>query len=246
MEDTIRKTPSELWESFLQNPGEEAFESLYDSTAPLVFTICHRILGNPEDAADAFQSTYTRLLAQARAGDRGDEPSVDRLVSRLAVREADAMRKRRNRRNRREVTMETLPPVQQAGPSAHQTASLQQIREKLEILLLALPDKLRLPVMLYYLDGMSQPQIAETLQVPVSTVSARIHKALKALAPLVRRAGLGESVTLFAALIGVGHLLSPPSSLAAGAVFAKAASALAAAGAAGAVIGGSTAAVFRV
>ena len=237
--------PSSPVEEFLRNPNEETFGPVYESTAPLVFTICRRILGRQEDAQDAFQSTFTRLLALAREGGKDAEIEPSRLLSRLAAREADALRQRRNRRARKEIAMDALPPAPQTTPAVDEVLSNLQIRERVEALVSTLPDKLRLPVTLHYFDGVSQPQIADALELPVSTVASRIKKAIRVLAPLMRRAGLGETLGILGVIAGGSHLLAPPSAMAAGMVFAKAVSALGAVagGAAAAAAGGTGAAV---
>ena len=238
-------SPSSPVEEFLRNPNEETFGPLYESTAPLVFTICRRILRRQEDAQDAFQATYTRLLALAREGGKDAELDPSRLLSRLAAREADALRQRRNRRARKEIAMDALPPAPQTTPAVDEVLSNLQIRERVEALVSTLPDKLRLPVTLHYFDGVSQPQIADALELPVSTVASRIKKAIRVLAPLMRRAGLGEALGILGVIAGGSHLLAPPGAMAAGMVFAKAVSALGAAagGAAAAAAGGTGAAV---
>lgn len=63
--------------------------------------------------------------------------------------------------------------------------SLEEIREpqvpppdpSLALALQALPEKLRLPLMLCYSEGMSYQEIAETLQLPLATVRGRIYRA---------------------------------------------------------------------
>lgn len=44
-----------------------------------------------------------------------------------------------------------------------------------------LPEKLRLPVVLYYMEGFALRETAAILAVPVGTVKARLHRARKAL-----------------------------------------------------------------
>jgi RNA polymerase sigma-70 factor (ECF subfamily) len=41
----------------------------------------------------------------------------------------------------------------------------------------ALPDKYKIPVVLYYTLEMGTPEIAAALQIPVGTVKSRLHKA---------------------------------------------------------------------
>ncbi len=63
--------------------------------------------------------------------------------------------------------------------------SLEEIREQscpppdltLSLALARLPEKLRLPLVLCYSEGMTYQEIAETLRVPVPTVRGRIHRA---------------------------------------------------------------------
>lgn len=51
----------------------------------------------------------------------------------------------------------------------------------LDLALAALPDKLRLPLVLCYCEGMTYAEIATTLRLPVPTVRGRIHRAKKEL-----------------------------------------------------------------
>ena len=51
----------------------------------------------------------------------------------------------------------------------------------LHLALAALPDKLRLPLVLCYSEGMTYAEIATALRLPVPTVRGRIHRAKKEL-----------------------------------------------------------------
>ncbi|MBR3764676.1 MAG: sigma-70 family RNA polymerase sigma factor [Clostridia bacterium] len=63
--------------------------------------------------------------------------------------------------------------------------SLEEIREQaspppdltLTLALAKLPEKLRLPLVLCYSEGMSYQEAADALRVPVATVRGRIHRA---------------------------------------------------------------------
>ena len=45
----------------------------------------------------------------------------------------------------------------------------------------ALPEKLRTPLLLKYMEGFSEQEIAGALGIPVTTVKSRLHRARKAL-----------------------------------------------------------------
>ncbi|MFC1601080.1 hypothetical protein ACFL34_01860 [Candidatus Sumerlaeota bacterium] len=101
MPDATPTITDEAWEAFCRNPDEGTFAPVYEQMRRLVYTICRRILRNEDDTLDAFQSTYCRLLALAReAADEKPTLALEprQLVTGLAVREADSLRKRRQRR----------------------------------------------------------------------------------------------------------------------------------------------------
>jgi DNA-directed RNA polymerase specialized sigma24 family protein len=102
----VADVQQELWNAFRSQPSEATFRPLYESTRALVYTLCQRILRHEEDAQDAFQAVYCRLLELARDGEKARAAApVENIVYRLAVREADNLRKRRRRRSLKEVAM---------------------------------------------------------------------------------------------------------------------------------------------
>ncbi|MCX7015863.1 MAG: sigma-70 family RNA polymerase sigma factor [Candidatus Sumerlaeota bacterium] len=229
----------QTWEAFRAYPAEETFRPLYEESKALIYTICRRILRNDEDAADAFQAAYCRLMALAR--DPNEARAIDdagAVLRRFAIREADSLRKRRERRARREVAVEELPHAPDAGPSADEIAAARQVRDRLETLAATLPHRYRQPVLLHYFAGMTQTEIAEAMGLSVSTIAYRIRRGLKLLRPLMRPAGLSESSLALCAAFAAGELLAPPAALSAAAVFAHAQAALGAGVFAGAVSGG--------
>ena len=85
---------SKIWSEFCRNPCEDTFRPLYESTKAVAYTISYSILRNKEDAADALQSAYCRLLALSSDTDAATSVAdADSLVRRLAAREADNLRR---------------------------------------------------------------------------------------------------------------------------------------------------------
>ena len=213
---------TEAWEQFQAHPGEASFEPLYETSKALVYTICYRILRNREDAADALQNAFARLLVLARdpSGLKAT-PDVESVIRRLAVLEADSLRKRRGRYAKREILMHTPPDRPGADLPPDRIAAAHELRDRIETLVSTLPERQRLPILLHFFHGMTQTEIAQALDRPVRTVSDQIAAGLKRLRPLMLRAGLGEATLVFAALIGASEWVYPPASLAAHVVFAK-------------------------
>src|SRR5262245_3605551 len=165
-------------ETFFREPGEETFRAAYESTRRLVWTLCLRILRDPADAADAFQSAYCRLLGMAR--DPGlREPGVDpgEAVYRIAVREADRLRKERARRGARRVQRSELEHMTKSDESPAEQVEKEEARRRVEAVVEALPERHRLPIQLHYLHGLSQREVARALGLPLATVAGRVSAA---------------------------------------------------------------------
>jgi len=215
------RPPAEAaWQRFFDNPCEATFRALYEQTHALVWTLCRRILKNPDDTQDAFQAVYCRLLKMAREG-RGDELSgaPGEGVYRLAVRESNNLRMQRRRRGEKEILMEQIPVVAAAERSAADLAQERQLREQVEALISTLPETLRVPLLLHYFDGLSHRQIAAALDLPASTVSSRLAKGQRKLEPKLRKAGLGAVLMVLGTIAARAAPSLPPAELTADAVY---------------------------
>ncbi len=218
-----------LWQRYLTHGDDDSFARVFDAEKDIVWTICARYLGAGEDAEEAFQSAWARLIVDSRAG-RVLMVSAQESLCRAAGREADALRKRRSRRRARETTMPQPPDRIDMGNTPAASLDEAERRAAIEALVAQLPDKLRLPVQLYYLNGMTQRQVAATLDVPPSTIDSRLKAALEKLRPLAERAGLREALgVLVAGGMGAG-LLTTPTSLTAASVLGASATTTVAAG----------------
>ncbi len=220
----------EAWKSFTREPCEERFRPIYEGTKGLVWTVCLRILRDHAEASDAFQGAYCRLLALARDPAQSAEVSdPGAIVCRLAIREADRLRKRRARRGAREKPLEELFMQDDQVP-VEEAAMARETRERVEAIVEGLPERYRLPVQLHFFHGLSQREVARTLGRPLSSVSGRIQTALRRLNAAFRKAGLGRAAGTLAGIAALGALFDPP--LSAAVVFGRAEAAAASLGAA--------------
>ena len=217
------RTDDKIWEDFLGESSEETFTPVYERTRNLVYTICYRVLGSEEEASDGLQGTYERLLVWIRdCREKAREVGMIWTLRRLAWLESDRMKKKRNRRSRKEFTVENMAPFETKSGDIRELVQKREIRQRLEVLVSTLQDRYRIPIMLHYFQGMSHREIADMMGRPVDTIYSRIRRGLKKLAPLTRRAGLGEPTVIFGALLGTAGLLTAPESVAAASLFASA------------------------
>jgi RNA polymerase sigma-70 factor (ECF subfamily) len=150
-----------------------AFDSLARSSADRLMAIAYRILrdiGRAEDAVQATLLTTWRELPGLRDPDRFDA-WIHRLVVHASYAEA---RKARSRQH--EVAF--LPLHEPSTGDPYLTVN---DRDQLERAFRRLSAEQRAVVVLQHELGLSQPEIAATLGIPVGTVKSRLHAAMSTL-----------------------------------------------------------------
>jgi RNA polymerase sigma-70 factor (ECF subfamily) len=161
----------------------EAFATLVRRHQRRVFGLLLRMLGSREEAEDAAQDTFLNLH---RHGHRfRSESRFSTFVYRVAVNAA--LNRRRSLGRRRAHTdafseaqsLGHLAPTTEADPE--RALAGDQLRARIGRELMALPEGLRAPVVLFDVEGLSYGEIAEVLQVAEGTVKSRIHRARQAL-----------------------------------------------------------------
>lgn len=122
------------------------------------------ILSSEADRRDAMQETALRAWEHRRS--LRNEAYFKTWVTRIAVNVCRDL----IRRNRRMIPVDTVPETGvQASP------------DELRLTIEGLPEKLRLPLVLYYLEGFSVEETAQALGLPEGTIKFRLYQARKAL-----------------------------------------------------------------
>lgn len=89
----------------------------------------------------------------------------------------------------------SLPENFESGAMAPETsmsANRSDLRRDLDAAIGALPERYRAVVMLYYLEDVSYPEIAEILELPLGTVKTHLHRAKRMLRDHLDGWGSGE------------------------------------------------------
>jgi RNA polymerase sigma factor (sigma-70 family) len=193
-------TDAALLGRFISARDQRAFTALVDRHGPLVFDVCHRVLGDVHDAEDAFQATFLVLARKAAAvHPREALPAWLHGVARRVALKARSARAR---------------PFRKAGPLAAPPADPRpdplvelSARELLMIIddeLQRLPEVYRLPVILCCLEGRTLEEAARQLGWTPGSVKGRLERGRARLhARLVRR-GLTLSAALATAELSRG------------------------------------------
>ena len=170
---------------------ERAFASLYDRYGPILFGLLLRILHSRAEAEDVLQEVFLQVWQQARSFDAARGRAFTWLVTLARSRAIDRLRALDSRERAARRSAEDAPP-QGEGEEAADDAALREERAGVVREALAeLPEEQRQVLLLAYLEGMSQSEIAAAKGQPLGTVKTRTRAGLRRLSELLR-ARLGE------------------------------------------------------
>jgi RNA polymerase sigma-70 factor (ECF subfamily) len=158
---------------------EREFESRLRETTTLAFRVAYGVLRNRQDAEDVAQDAFAkayRSFTTLRDRERFRAWLV-KMTWRLAI---DRWRADR-RRSAREQAVEP-PPV----PTTEDLAASEERSAHLWRAIDALPEKLRVVVVLGAIEGHDIREVARLLDVPEGTVKSRLFLARKGLAESLR------------------------------------------------------------
>src|SRR5262245_5498932 len=184
----------ELVEQFRSGRGDAVFRAILERHGPMVLQVCRRVLGSPTDVEDAFQATFLILIRRGHTVRR--HSSLASWLHGVAWRSALKLRTQSDRRRRREMRSS------EAGPTAvTDDTTWGELRGILDEELRRLPDTLRAPLVLCYLEGRTQDEAATQLDISKSTVRRNLERARELLGRRLVRRGVTLSAVLSARLI---------------------------------------------
>ena len=154
---------------------EFEFEQQVTALTQQMYRVSASLLRSPQDRQDVVQECVWkawRKLPQLR-----DESLFKAWIMRILVNEC----KRMHRAHWREVAVEEIEIEQPDGVD-------NRLRDEvLHSAVMQLPEKLRLAVTLFYIDGFSMRETAQILRCPEGTVKQRLHRARTALRILLEK-----------------------------------------------------------
>jgi RNA polymerase sigma factor (sigma-70 family) len=185
----------ELLQRYLEKADEAAFAELVDRHGPMVLGVCQAVLHHRQDAEDAFQATFLVLARKASSIRRRD--GLGSWLHGVAYRIA---RKARAKSARREV-LEAKAIIPASPSSAADDLSWSEARALLHAELAALPECFREPLVLCYLQGLTQDEAAGRLGWTAVTLKGRLQRGRRLLRRRLERRGLGLAAALAATLL---------------------------------------------
>src|SRR5207244_1322142 len=146
-----------------------------------VFGLCYRMLGQRQDAEDAAQETFVRVLKNLHRWD----PGRDFLPWLLAI-AGNRCRTALAARRRRPVAEPTVELVADDAPDQRPADHL---AEEVHLALAELRPEYAQAFLLFHDQELSYAEIAEAMQVPLGTIKTWVHRARRELIDCLRRRG---------------------------------------------------------
>lgn len=170
-----------LLKRFVAANDREAFELLIARHGPMVLGTARRLVDEPHDAEDVFQAVFLSFARLAKTIRRAD--ALPAWLYRTTCRIAAKARKRRV------AQLQSLPePGHEIDPEAG--LAWREVRVALDEELQRLPERLRSPLLLCYLSGLTRDEAAKRLGWSLGTLKRRLEEGRKALRIRLERRGI--------------------------------------------------------
>jgi len=170
--------------SLLVAGDTRAIESLYDRYARLAFGLAYKILNDRMAAEDVVQDAFIALWRHAATFDPDRGQVRNWLLRIVRNRAIDRLRGNATHREIRNIDDAHLAVEDTAWDHVAAGADRTQVRDLLQ----DLPSGQRRAIELSYFGGLSQPEVAVTMRLPLGTVKSRQRLGLEKMRRALRAA----------------------------------------------------------
>ncbi len=170
--------------------GAEAFRVLVERYGAIVMGVCRGVLGDENEADDAFQATF--LVLVRKAGSIRNRQSIGPWLHGVALRVARRARARTNRRLGIEKRLDDEACATLTIARAEPDERIEVVHEEID----QLPEKLRSPLVLCHLEELTYEQAAQRLGINEPTLRGRLHRGRQRLGARLRARGSSVETVL--------------------------------------------------
>jgi RNA polymerase sigma factor (sigma-70 family) len=182
---------SQLLDQFIQRRDPAAFARLVERHGPMVLAVGRRVLGDRHTAEDVYQATF--LVLARKAASIRNQTSLCSWLHGVAYRLAQKARVESARRQAREKQA----AVVKSSDAIHEV-SWHELCAVLDEELQRMPEKLRVPLVLCYLEGRTRDEAARTLGWSLRTLHRHLERGRNLLNVRLSRRGVTFSAALLA------------------------------------------------
>ncbi len=156
-----------------------AFNILAQRYGGLVFGICNRVLKNGADAEEVTQECFLKLATHSRPPERSLGPWLHSVAVRSSLNFLRSETRRRHREERFAATQ-----------SADDRVGARKVIEHVDEAISALPDELRHCLVAAFLEGKSQGEVAEELELSPRTIRRKTDEAIEGVRRILAERGV--------------------------------------------------------
>ncbi len=195
-ETPVSLPDAELLRRYRDGRDQAAFAALLRRHGAMVFAVCQSVLRQRQDSEDASQAAF--LILARQAGSIGRPEALGGWLQRVAFRVA--LRARAGQLRRRDCEAKAAHSVA-AEPSCDDL-SWGELRAVLHEELATLPERFRAPLVLCYLEGLTQEEAARQLGWTAASVKGRLQRGRDKLRRRLERRGIALTAAFGAVLTG--------------------------------------------
>ena len=163
---------------------KQELELCIDKYGKDIYSFCKHLTNNPLEADDLYQDTFLRAVVLKEKIEYGNNPKSYFLSIALRI-----WRNKKRKFAWRKRIADVQPIVDERDAELGEALELsleERITSKEKDMLVRtavsrLPEKLKITVLLFYMEDLSTAQISEVMKIPVGTVLSRLHQARKIL-----------------------------------------------------------------
>ena len=182
---TLEQTEDARWVAQTLAGDLAAFDRLIERYQRRALSVSYRLLGSMEDASDVCQEAFLRAY---RSLDSLDAPQrfaawLMRIVCNLSLNFRRGRRKSLSlvTDDAEQDTTDPVRPVASSSPTPGENAISHELEISISRAVERLPEKQRLALIMFAIEGMPQKEVAEILEMSVEAVKWNVFQARKTL-----------------------------------------------------------------
>lgn len=172
------------WIQAILSGDKQAYAHIINKYKNQLFATILRMTRNPQDAQDLVQEAFIKVYKQL--GQYNGNGSFSGWIYRVAINHClDELRKKHYSMKQVEMNEEMAPT------SVHPEVILlkKEKQRQLERLIATLPKDERIIILLRYVNELSYEEMSEILDIPVSTIRNKLHRAKKKMRTTIEQRG---------------------------------------------------------
>ncbi|WP_242837297.1 RNA polymerase sigma factor [Alkaliphilus transvaalensis] len=172
--------------SRIKDGDKKAFKALYDQYADYAIRVATVITRNKTYAADAVQETFIRIYKNIDSFD--ESKPFEPWLYRILVNECNRLLKNQSKTIAISDYIEENPLLSEED--SHRFEEYEDLYSAIQ----ELEENNRVPIILKYLKGFSELEIADTLDLNVNTVKSRLYKGREKLRQMLEKYSEGRKL----------------------------------------------------